>query len=149
MEKQKTKKIIILDVASLSACAVALGKEGFFKKKNKFLCRVPELRHSAKSILKKKFKNLSRVLHSGKKIIKKTTSANGVKSSPSASTALGKAFPEYTIFDTRGRRLSRGWISRRLFPECCTRGRLPRVQLGLPRVQLVLGEANSSCSGYL
>ena len=73
-------------------------------------------------------------------------SANGVKSSPSASTALGKAFPECTIFDTRGRRLSRGRISRRLFPECCTRGRLPRVQLGLLRVQPALGEASSSCS---
>ena len=89
------------------------------------------------------------MLHSGKKIKKKKTasaSANGVKSSPSASTALGKAFPECTIFDTRGRCLSRGRISRRLFPECCTRGRLPRVQLGLPRVQLALGEASSSCS---
>ena len=83
------------------------------------------------------------MLHSGKKIKKK---ANGVKSSPSVSTALGEAFPECTIFDTRGRRLSRGRISRRLFPECYTRGRLPRVQLGLPRVQLALGEASSSCS---
>ena len=54
-----------------------------------------------------------------------------------------KIFPECC---TRGRRLSRGRISRRLFPECCTRGRLPRVQLGLPRVQLALGEASSSCS---
>ena len=50
MEKQKTKKKRILEVASPSACAVALGKEGFFFKKNKFLCRVTELRHSAKSI---------------------------------------------------------------------------------------------------
>ena len=49
MEKQKTKKRI-LEVASPSACAVALGKEGFFLKKNKFLPRVPELWHSGKSI---------------------------------------------------------------------------------------------------
>ena len=40
---------------------------------------------------------------------------------------------------------SRERISRRLFPECCTRRRLTRVQLGLPRVQLALGESSSSC----
>jgi hypothetical protein len=49
--------------------------------------------------------NLSRVLHSGKKKKRRRSSANGVKSFPSASTALGKAFPECTIFDTRERRL--------------------------------------------
>ena len=44
----KSKKKRILEVASPSACAVALEEEGF--KKNKFLPRVPELWHSAKSI---------------------------------------------------------------------------------------------------
>ena len=95
--------------------------------------------------------NLPRVLHSGKKIKKRKRrrpSANDVKSFPSASTALGKAFPECTIFGTRERRLYRMRISRRVFPECCTWGRLPRVQLGLPRVQLALGEATGCCSAY-
>jgi len=94
---------------------------------------------------------LPRVLHSGKIFFKKkemtSAATNGVNSSPSAWTALGEAFPEYTIFGSRGRRLSRKEIPRELFPECCTRGRLPRVQLGLPRVLLTLGEAAASCSG--
>ena len=120
MEKQKTKKRI-LEVASPSACAVALGKEGFFKKKTNFF---PECLNcgTRQRVFKKKFKNLSRVLHSGKKKKRRRPSANGVKFSPSASTALGKAFPECTIFGTRERRLCRMRISRRIFPECCTRG---------------------------
>ena len=149
--KAKNKKKNLRGGFPECLCCDTRGR-GIFIKKNKFLPRVPELRHSAKSILKKKFKNLSRVLHSRKKIKKmkkrkrRRSSANGVKSSPSASTALGKAFPECTIFDTRERRLYRERISRRLFPECCTRGRLPRVPLGLPRVQPALGESSGSCS---
>ena len=81
-----------------------------------------------------------------KKRKRRWPSANDVKSFPSASTALGKAFSECTIFGTRERRLCRMRISRRVFPECCTRGRLPRVQLGLPRVQPALGESSGSCS---
>ena len=147
--KAKNKKKGILEVASPSACAVALGEEGF--KKTNFFPECLNFGTRQRVFKKKKFKNLSRVLHSGKKIKKKQRRppANGVKFSPSASTALGKAFPECTIFDTRERRLYRERISRRLFPECCTRGRLPRVQLGLPRVQLALGEASSSCSDWL
>ena len=120
------------------------GKRDFFKKKTNFFAECLSC-GTRQRVFKKKFKNLSRLLHSGKKIKKKkkkkTTSANGVKSSPNASTALAKAFTKCTIFDTRERRLSRGRISRRLFPECCTRGRLPRVQLAL-------GESSSSCSAY-
>jgi hypothetical protein len=52
---------------------------------------------------------------------------------------LGEYFPECAILDSRGSRLPRGALPRILFPESCTRGRLPRVQLALPRVQ--------SCSG--
>jgi len=84
-----------------------------------------------------------------KKIIRRKRrrlATNDVNSSPSARTALGKAFPECMIFGSQGRRLSREEIPRRLFPECCTRGRLPRVQLGLPRVHLALGEATPSRS---
>ena len=81
-----------------------------------------------------------------KKRKRRRPSANGVKSFPSASTALGKAFPECTIFGTRQRRLCRMRISRRIFPECCTRRKLSQMQLGLPRVQLALGEATGCCS---
>ena len=133
MEKQKTKKKEFERWLPRVPVLWHSGKRDFYKKKQ---ISSPSAWTSAlgKEYLKKKFKNLSRVLHSGKKIKKKQRRppANGVKFSPSASTALGKAFPECTIFDTRGRRLSRERISRRLFPECCTRGRLLRVQLGLP-----------------
>jgi hypothetical protein len=63
--------------------------------------------------------------------------------------ALGEAFPERTIFGTRGRRLPREPLPRKLFPECCTRGRLPRVFLALPRVLQALGEAGGSCSVHM
>ena len=148
MEKQKKN----LEVASPSTCAVALGKEGFFLKKTNFF---PECLNfgTRQRVFKKKIQKSFPSVALGeenqkkrKKRKRRRPSANDVKSFPSASTALGKAFPECTIFDTRGRRLSRERISRRLFPECCTRGRLLRVQLGLPQVQLALGEASSSCS---
>ena len=71
---------------------------------------------------------------------------NGVNPSPSARMALGKDFPECTSFGSRGRRLYREEILRALFPERCTRGRLLRVQLGLPRMHLALGEATPSRS---
>jgi hypothetical protein len=54
---------------------------------------------------------------------------------------LGKGFPECTSFGTRGRPLPR-----LAFPECCTRGSLPRVFWGLPRVLLTLGEGGFSRS---
>jgi hypothetical protein len=73
------------------------------------------------------------VLHSRKSFFKKNP-VDGVKSSPSATVALGQAFPECTIFGTRGRALPREPLPRKPFPECCTRGRLPRVLLPLPRV---------------
>jgi hypothetical protein len=65
------------------------------------------------------------------------------KSSPSANMPLGEYFPECAILDSIcawGSRLPRGALPRTLFPESCTRGRLPRVQLALPRVQPALGE---------
>ena len=125
-------------------------KRDFFLKKTNFFAECLSC-GTRQRVFKKNSKIFSECCTRGRKSKKKRKrhrpSANSVKSSPSASTALGKAFPECTIFDTRGRRLSRGRISRRLFPECCTQGRLPRVQLGLPRVQLALGEAaSSSCS---
>jgi hypothetical protein len=101
------------------------------------------------------------VLHSGKRFQKKRNffpecctrgrvfkknPVDGVKSSPSATVALGEAFPECTIFGTRGRALPREPLPRKLFSECCTRGRLPRVFLALPRVLEALGEAGGSCS---
>jgi hypothetical protein len=93
------------------------------------------------------------VLHSWKKIFKRKIrrkrcqpATNGVNSSPSVETALGKAFPECTIFGSRERRLFCEEIPQRLFPECCTRGRLLRVQLSLPRVHLALGKATPSRS---
>jgi hypothetical protein len=76
---------------------------------------------------------------------KKTDGANGVNSSPSVEVTLGVGFPECAIFST-GRPLSRERHPRKLFPECCTRGRLPRVFFCLPRVHLALGEAGVSHS---
>ena len=102
-----------------SAGAVALGKE---VKKNRFLCRVPELWHSAKSFFKKKIRRCR-------------PSADGVKSLPSARTAFGKVFAECPKFGTRQSSLYRKGIRRRLFAECCTRQRLCRVQSCLCRVQ--------------
>jgi hypothetical protein len=95
-------------------------------------------------------KPFPRVLHSGKWIFQKNKAGgtDGVNSSPSARTALGEGFPECAILDTRGRPFSRERHPRRLFPECCTGGRLPRVFLPLPRVHLALGEASVSCSVY-
>jgi hypothetical protein len=46
---------------------------------------------------------------------------------------------------TRGP-LPRGPLPRKLFPECCTQGRLSRVFLALPRVLEALREAGGSCS---
>jgi hypothetical protein len=63
--------------------------------------------------------------------------------------ALGEVFPECTIFGTRGRALPREPLPRKLFPECCTRGRLPRVFLALPLVLQALGEAGGSCSEHV
>jgi hypothetical protein len=125
---------------------MALGEEGFSKQQ---LTSFPEcLRLALGEEGFKKNKFLPRVLHSGKSFFKKKTTdgTDGVKSSPSAKTALGEGFPECTIFGSRGRPLSRERHPRRLFPECCTRGRLPRVLLPLPRVHLALGEASDSCS---
>jgi hypothetical protein len=69
-------------------------------------------------------------------------------SSPSASTALSESFPECAISGSRGRRLPRGALSRTLFPESCTQGRIPRVQLVFPRVHLAPGEDPVSCSEH-
>ena len=104
-------------VSSASAWAVALGEEDVFPE-----CLGCGARRRG---------CLLRVLHSGKifffflnkEMVPAAT--NGVNSSPSTRMALEKAFPEYTIFGSRRRRLSREEIPRVLFPECCTRGRLP------------------------
>jgi hypothetical protein len=93
----------------------------------------------------KKRKFLPRVLHSGKSK-KKGDGANGVKSSPRGRMALGEGFPECTIFGSRGRPISRERHPRRLFPECCTRGRLPRVFWGL-RTATSLPYARSTFDG--
>jgi hypothetical protein len=114
---------------------------GFQKKMNFF----PECCTRGRGFKIKKKKFLPRVLHSGKSK-KKGNGADGVKSSPRGRMALGEGFPECTIFGTRRRPLSRERHPRRLFPECCTRGRLPRVFWDLPRVHLALGEAAVSCS---
>ena len=53
MEKQKIKKKNFRGGFPECLCCGTRGR-GIFFKKNKFLPRVPELRHSAKSILKKK-----------------------------------------------------------------------------------------------
>jgi len=102
-------------VSSPSAWAAALGEEGFFP-----------LGEENKKIIRRKRRRLA---------------TNDINSSPSARTTLGKAFPECMIFGSRKIRLSREEIPRRLFSECCTWGRLPQVQLDLPRVHLALGEA--------
>ena len=143
-KRKKQKKRIFR--GGFPECLSCGTRQRGFLKKNKFLCRVPELRHSAKIIKKNQKSSPSVALGEEKKRKRRRLSANGVKSFPSASMALGKAFPECTIFGTRERRLCRMRISRRVFPECYTRGKLPRVQLGLPRVQLALGESSSSCS---
>jgi hypothetical protein len=126
---------------------VTLGEEGFLQTQTIFF---PEcLGHAlGEEFFLKKMKPFPRVLHSGKWIFQKNKAGgtDGVNSSPSARTALGEGFPECAILDTRRRPLSRERHPRRLFPECCTRGRLPRVFLPLPRVHLALGGASVSCS---
>jgi hypothetical protein len=94
---------------------LALGEE--FSKKNEFL---------------------PRVLHSGKS---KKKTVDGVKSSPSATAALGELFPECTIFGTRGRALPREPLPRKLFPgegfpECLRHSgkQVPPVVHGMARV---------------
>jgi hypothetical protein len=54
--------------------------------------------------------------------------------------ALGKGFPECSILGTRGRPLPREPLPRLALLEYCTRGSLPQVFWGLPRVLLTLGE---------
>jgi hypothetical protein len=115
-----------------------------FSKKNEFL---PRMLHSGKRFQNKKKRNFFPECCTRGRVKKKGNGANGVKSSPSGRMALGEGFPECMIFGTRGRPLSRERHPRRLFPECCSRGRLPRVFWGLPRVHLALGEAAASCSG--
>ena len=121
-------------VSSPSAWAAALREEGVFPECLGCGARgrgfLPRVLHSGKNFFFKKRRKRRRLV------------TNGVNSSPSVSTALGKAFPECKIFGSRRRRLSREEIPRTVFPECCTRGRLPRVHLAL-------GEASASRSGYL
>jgi hypothetical protein len=105
--------------------SVALGEEGF-----------------------KFFSNFFPECNTRERVEKKVDGTDGVKSSPSATGALGEAFPESTIFGSRGRPLPREPLPRKLFPECCTRGRLPRVFLALPRVLEALGEASGSRSDF-
>jgi len=155
--KAKNKKKRNLEVALPSAMTIALGKENLKIKNKKHAFRVQWSLHSAKKI-KNKIKNIlcrvpvqakrfkktdffaecrscgtrQRVL---KKIRRRRPSADGVKSLPSARTALGKAFAECPKFGTRQSSLYRKGIRRRLFAECCTRQRLCRVQSCLCRVQ--------------
>jgi hypothetical protein len=60
--------------------------------------------------------------------------------------ALGKGFPECSIFATRGRPLPRDPLPRLAFPECCTQGSLSLVFWGLARVLLTLEEGGGSRS---
>jgi hypothetical protein len=127
---------------------MTLGEEGFSKQQ---LTSFPECLRLAlreEGFKKKQISSLS--VAPGEEFFQKKippNGTNGVRSSPSAKTALGEGFPECTIFGTQGRPLSRERHRRRLFfPECCTRGRLPRVSLPLPRVHLALGEASVSRS---
>ena len=60
--------------------------------------------------------------------------------------ALGKAFAECPIKNTRQRPLCRPEFCRVLFAECGTRQRLCRVYLGLCRMFLTLGKASVPCS---
>ena len=61
-------------------------------------------------------------------------------------SALGKAFAECPIKNTRQRPLCRPEFCRVLFAECGTRQRLCRMYLGLCRVFLTLGKASVSRS---
>jgi hypothetical protein len=136
-------------MSSPSVKAAALGEEEVFPEcfgcnsRGRSLPRVPGLRLSGKIV------SSPSVAFGEDFFLNKQTApeaTNGVNSSPSARTTLGKAFPECTSFGSRGRRLYREEIPRALFPECCTRGRLPRVQLSLPRVHSTLVEATASRS---
>ena len=127
--------------------------KNFFKKKFK-LCRVPARGHSAKIFLKKKLKLFADHRPVGtrqriffKKIKKSLPSAcragtrqsdrqrgrrrDGRFSLPSAPRALGKAFAECPIKDTRQRGLCRSIFYLVFFTECRTRQRLCRVQFGI------------------
>ena len=136
-----------LEKAFSSVRFLALGEDVFPVKTypGDFLPRVPGLRRSGKRVSSP---SVAPGEENFKKIRRKRRQpvTNGVNSSPSVETAIGKAFSKCTIFGSRRRRLSHKEIPRRLFPECCTRGRLPRVQLSLRRVHLALGEATPSRS---
>ena len=67
-------------------------------------------------------------------------------SSPSVPVALGKAFAECPIKDTRQRGLCRSNFYRVFFAECRTRQRLCRVQFDLCRVPRELGKEPESSS---
>jgi len=75
---------------------------------------------------------------------------DGRFSLPSASGALGKAFAECPIKDTRQRGLRQSIFCHVFFAECRTRQRLCRVQLDLCRVPKALGkEPESSSESYI
>jgi hypothetical protein len=101
---------------SPSAWDGALGEEDFLKKNRIFSSSVA-LREE--DFYKKKINSFPECYTRGRGFSKKKADGtDGVKSSPSARTALGEGFPECTIFETRGRPLSRERHPRRLFPEC-------------------------------
>ena len=128
-----------------SAGQRALGKE---LKKFK-LCRVPASGHSAKNFFLKNKKSLPSACRVGTQQSHRQRSRrrDGRFSLPSAPGALGKAFVECPIKDTRQRGLCRLIFCRVFFAECRTRQRLCRVQLGICRVPQALGkEPESSCA---
>ena len=103
--KSKKQKKRILEVASPSACVVALGKEGFFFKKTNFFAECLSC-GTRQRVFKKKIQKSFPSVALGEENKKKTTSANGVslprvparhsaKPSPSARfSTLGEgAFP--------------------------------------------------------
>ena len=132
----------------------ALDKEFFFKKNKKslpsayrvgtrqsdrqrgrrhdsrFFCRGPDRGHSTKNFFLKKNKK-SLPTQSDRQ---RGRRRDGRFSLPSAPRALGKAFAECPIKDTRQRGLCRSIFCRVFFAKCRTRQRLCRVQFSLYRV---------------
>ena len=111
-------------------------KKIFKKIKIKALCRVPVGSRQRIFLKNKNKKSLPSACRVGTRQSdhQRDRRRDGRFSLPSVTGALGKAFAECPIKDTRQRGLCRSIFCRVFFAECHTRQRLCRVQFDLCRV---------------
>ena len=120
-----------------SAWTLTHGKEAKFAEclefdtwKNRNVCRVPEIWHSANAPWPSPLRHVTFFRRA-------------------SVSALGKVFVECPIENTRQRAVCRYCRWRVQFAECCTRQILCRVFFGLCRVPVAHGKATVSGSGYV